>query len=112
MPDRESEQSQRDLSLSRWMETFAQLVALNAPDPILAAQVMLLFRWGMAYLREDMGKEMSRWMIENARREVARCPCPKCQNPTDIRRSHIPICEQCDARATAEIFHYEVDNPE
>ena len=82
--------------IERQANRLISLLNCNAPDCIIAPQVMLLFALTWAQMPERMEKEFGQWMTKRARRYAGKCI--GCGAPHSVDE----YCDTCDLQFDQE----------
>ena len=78
------------------VERLQKILALDAPDVILAAEMVMLLNNAKGAFGEELVKAQLEDDLKSIRQGWAYCQ--HCDSQVAIERSHHPICEQCDAK--------------
>ena len=91
-------------------ERILRLLAMNAPDPIIANEIAWLFYMACGYLGRDTTDELSMILVKSARQSIGRCGNPDCDNEISVFKSYHPICPDCEAHDQKWRLRYEVES--
>lgn len=78
-------------------------IDLNAPLPILAAEIMFVFRSGFVTCGDAMGNAFGEWMQSKVRADAGLCQT--CN--TSVNGVLPEFCEYCEARQETEMREIE-----
>jgi hypothetical protein len=87
-----------------------KLLDLNAPEPILALEVWLLFHKAEGAFGPELHAEMLKQNLSRMRAECGRCQ--DCETQVQFLSPHGQLCEHCDARWEAEVERMMPEPPE
>lgn len=86
-----------------------RLIELNAPDMIIANEIVMLWQSGLLLFPQDLGGTFMKWMEENERRRVGLCTEIGCSSEKLGSGTYPSMCfmharaqEQADAEYIAE----------
>ncbi len=95
-------------NLRQRIDQMIQLMNLDAPDPILARQVHMIWDAATLAFGRDLYALVGERAVEVARRRNGFCQY--CNSEIAIIMTHDPICEHCDARLEARVDELEAES--
>ena len=92
-------------SLKERIDRAASLVDLNAPDPIVAMSIHLVWKAAWLEYPDAMAREYQDFIVEKVRQNAGLCN--RCDNPIDPKLSFVQMCDECSEKIIKDIIEDE-----
>lgn len=92
----------------RHAERIQRFFDMNAPEAILASEVLLMFKMSLGYLGQDLASQIAVDVVLPMRHYIGRCRkcCEKLANRHEMREG---LCTDCEGKQVAQEFVAEVE---